>query len=68
MTQKTKLSTIIKYDNKAYDLEEIQSFDLSFKNKFNGENPTFFNSKPSSLAPVNAENFIAISAKWELQC
>ena len=63
MTQKTKLSTIIKYDNKAYDLEEIQSFDLSFKNKFNGENPTFFNSKPSSLAPVKAENFIGDISK-----
>jgi kynurenine formamidase len=63
MTPKTKLSTIIKYDNKTYDLEEIQGFDLSFKNKFNGENPTFFNSKPSSLASVKAENFIGDISK-----
>ena len=48
----------ITYEGKQYLISSENAFDLSIKNNFSGDAPTFYNSSQPSCEPLVSENFI----------
>jgi kynurenine formamidase len=58
MKIKPSIFTSVNYNGRIYNILESQGLDLSIKNKFDNENPTFFHSNQSSIKIVQSENFV----------